>query len=337
MSTRLSKTTSNTTDTELYEKLSKQISDQQNFINALLIRIQVLEDYVNKKQVEDIHSKSKQFVQESTPVNSTKTKPKSITNGSVNVSGTEYIEKVVPRNIFLKQLSTGCEFKYYIFQNEKHEHTWETLIDELELDFSSIKKMSSSHYHAIIEKLIGDHQENIDEDNETLKIAYLKNNTAQFKNTIFVLECKKCELPTNASVPEKSHSNTNPLAVNGNTKQSSSNGDICSDKEQFKSKFMFSKIEQFKIDDEDVLAEFSEEKITITSIYKKIIGNYSGRVTPTELFIRLADQLEGEGKVLYIVISKQKPKSDITEQFTYKTFTKSDDDECEQFSDEEDE
>jgi len=304
--------TSSIENAKVISLLSNQLLEQDKLIHQLTKRVDELETAIQ----------SIKFSQESIPVKKISKESKSKSSVSKidesnrndgNSSPIKFVEKNVAKNLFMKLLTTGCEFKYYKFQDNKNEHNWQTLIDDLEMDFSDVKKLGTNEYHMIIQKLIDDHQSNIDDGEGSLQIAYLKNNTAQYKNTILVLDIHQHTQVDNMDVPKSS--GLNHTIQSGNENDSN----IFNDIESFKNKVMFAKVEEFTIDGEDTLAEIDAEKVSINVLYKKVIGNYIGRVSPSDLFSTMANKLIEDGKNIKLVVSKVNKKTGNNELYTYQS------------------
>jgi len=295
---RLNRTTTSveTNTTTLLSQLQTQVEEQNRLISELSNRVQDLENF----------KKSKDFELQSTPVPKSKNNSPKKTASSTTISPDE---KVVKKSVFLKELGNSI-FSYFKFDDDetKYSHDWNSLFEYIEMDVSDITKFSSTIYKKAIDLLLV-------KENKNMSICYIK------KDITYV-----CHF-TSADISEISvESDTTKVKVSPSKKVSKTKTDeptIINDPEEFKSKINFSKLEEFNVDNDNLLDNYKEnsqehkpnETITINKLYKHYIGTYKGRKTASDLFVELISKFELDNKVVFVKISKTKE----SEVFIYKT------------------
>jgi hypothetical protein len=265
-------------------ELRQIVTDQDTLIQSLETEFKS----VSSNSVSGVsNSKSKAFELESSPITSkSKTKRSPKTNKSV-----ELVDKIVNKTAFFKELASS-QFSHYFFEDERHEYNWSTLADYLEL--TPPEKMSTIFYKACIEKLIDDHIED-----GSITIVITK------KNIQYILIINNQD--DNIIEEKETKSKSKPTTELGYTK--SLNGEIVDidDKEIFSKRVYFSVVEEFSVDNDDMLSNLGVKERTINHIYKKFVDNtITGRQKIGDLFIQLAEYYENKQKSFTIQIENTK-------------------------------
>jgi len=302
---RLNRTTTSveTNTTTLLSQLQTQVEEQNRLISELSNRVQDLENF----------KKSKDFELQSTPV------PKSKNNSPKKTASSTTIEKLVKKAQFYKELGNS-EFISYLLVDKSnsglHYHNWQSLFEELEIDVSDIQKFTSTIYKKAIFELC---KRFINENCYVLISIKKKETTFNCTFTYAVLD--EMNVENSETISKSSPKQTKPTKEI--IKKDNEQPIIYTDPEEFKSKINFSKLEEFNVDNDNLLDNYKEnsqehkpnESITINKLYKHYIGTYKGRKTASDLFVELISKFELDNKVVFVKISKTKE----SEVFIYKT------------------